>query len=107
MSSRAYLNDRRHVVYVMWSEDIAVYVGMSCQWEQRLKEHGYWWPTTTEPYHLSTYPDGDSLPVTHVDVWEVDLNRADAAALELDLIRGLEPTHNRNGRPRKAITHAA
>ncbi len=107
MSGRAYLNDRKHAVYVMWSDDTAVYVGMSHDWPTRFIEHGVWWPTDDQPLVKHHWILGDSLPITHIDVWEVDLNRADAAALELDLIRGLMPTHNRNGRPRKAITHAA
>lgn len=97
MTSLAYLNDRPHSVYVMWADDVAVYVGISSDWEYRMREHGVWWRNDDEPLMQWTPYDGWSAPITHVDVWETDLTRTEARAIETATIRALLPTHNRQG----------
>ncbi len=100
MTSLAYLNDRPHSVYVMWAADVAVYVGMTSDWDQRMKEHGVWW-YSADPHRAWNMHEGYSLPITHVDVWELGVDRSTARAIERQTIGALTPTHNRTGASRR------
>lgn len=91
------LAERKHSVYVMWSDETPVYVGMTSDWETRLREHGLWW--TDGELRQWNVTRGWSLPVTHVDVWQLDVDRATARDVERQAIRALMPTHNRDGKP--------
>lgn len=95
MSDLRYLENFDHAVYVMWVDETPVYVGMTCDWHSRLKEHGVW----NADFHITQWTPalGRSAPITHIDVWELNCTRTEARAYEREAIRALLPTHNRQG----------
>jgi len=82
VAPRDYLRDAPHSIYVLWSDDRAVYVGCTSNWEQRMAAHGGKWR---------------KHDVTHADVWETGLPRREALDLELATIHALQPTLNISG----------
>lgn len=89
------LEPREHFVYVIWQGDVALYVGATCDWEQRLDAHGHYWDA-----------DSWSPLATHIDVWEVGAGRTAALALEAQTIRNLDPVVNVTHSPRAARLRA-
>ncbi len=98
--SAAELEQREHSIYVMWSGESAIYVGMTSAWDGRMAAHGVWW--LDEPTRFWNPDAGYSAEITHVDVWHVGMNRADVRQLERQTIDALVPSHNRTGASRKA-----
>lgn len=86
--SRAELEHREHSVYVLWCDDIPVYVGMTSNWEQRMSSHGM----------FSDYQRWNPTP-THADVWLLRCNRTEAERIEVETIRALMPLRNYQGYP--------
>ncbi len=82
------VNSRPHFVYVMWEGDTALYVGMTCNYDRRLRQWQVMSPEAPN-YTRGGWPSR----VTHVDVWEVG-DRADALSVEAQTIWGLKPLHN-------------
>lgn len=83
----AHLEDEPHAVYVIWRNDVALYVGMTSNWEARTKAHeGFF----TGP-----------LAATHIDAWEACATRAEAEELERQTIRDLDPSQNAQHSPRR------
>lgn len=87
----AHLADEPHCIYVIWHNDLALYVGMTSDWEQRLKAHGHYWGKT--PFRPAA---------THMDVWHAADNRHEAEVVEADTIRTLDPIYNSRHSPRAA-----
>lgn len=98
------LAERPHAVYVLWSNERAVYVGMSFQWERRVGEHGLWSEVDGSIWNSRV---GYSLPITHADVWLLGVPRAEAREVERAAIRALEPTHNVDGFGSRRHPHGA
>ena len=86
--SRAELEHRKHSVYVLWCDDLPVYVGMTSDWQTRMSSHGM----------FSDYPHWNPA-VTHADVWLLGCNRTEAERVELDTIAALLPLRNSRGIP--------
>lgn len=82
-----------HAVYVIWRHDVALYVGMTSDWETRISQH-----------RRRFFVNGDS---THADVWHVGNSREEAEAIEADTIRDLDPLHNVAHSPRAEREAAA
>lgn len=74
-----HLADVPHAVYVVWSKDIPIYVGMTSNWVSRTG------------CHMHYLRDGKA---THIDVWEVADNRTEAEEIEERTIRALDPRDN-------------
>lgn len=75
-----HLENEPHAVYIVWNEDVPVYVGMTSNWPQRTSSH-------TKRY-LKTGR------ATHIDVWLLNVTRSRAEQIEAQTIRALDPTDN-------------
>jgi hypothetical protein len=73
-----HLADRQHAVYIVWRHDEPLYVGMTSNWWQRTG------------MHLNRFAGR----VTHIDVWDLAVSRAEAEVYERMTIRDLTPTDN-------------
>ena len=81
----AHLVDAPHCIYVIWADEVPLYVGMTANWERRLPQHNWRF--------------SEIHGATHSDVWEACSSRWEAELLERDTIRSLDPLHNREHSP--------
>jgi hypothetical protein len=90
-ASVAHLADLPHAVYIVWSDDVALYVGMTSNWLARTGQH------------MRYIADGRA---THIDVWACADSRYEAELIERDTIRALDPRDNYRHSPRAEAIHA-
>lgn len=86
------LSERPHSVYVFWNGEECLYVGMTANPLARLAAHR-----------------GSMLnkSATHIDVWDLGCNRAEAERIEAEAIRALDPKWNTYLSPRVDRRRAA